>query len=486
VNAAHAPRLCDWLLEISNRAEASLGSGPARREITAMRQRLQENVLRIAIGGRLNAGKSTLVNALLGEKLADTGATECTRLVTMFRFGPMNRIHLYFSDGETQILPAQPVVQAIRAAGREPSDVTLIERESSNAILRSYTIVDTPGLDSLSELDPVSLSALRQADVLLYLMPHPGEGDHETLTALRATVSEAGATAITTIGVLSRIDQLDSGMGDPRPRAREIARNSGEFFSGLLSQVIPLVGILAETALGNTFTEDDMLLIQALTNIPAGALANLHTYEDFKEYPALPIGDRELERLLSLLGTYGLKTAIEIVNEGTQGAASLLKALQSRSGIDVLLDRIQRQFLNFGDALRARHAIQALDAASWLGSSPTEKASLIKLRDDLDQVRQHPKFRQLSIAEVFADLNTRRWQTTQEFTDELAALAHGTDLPAQLRINPASTPDELRALLSTSIAAWRTLANSERAATARYPRTVYEYLELLYSTLPLT
>jgi hypothetical protein len=476
--------LCDWLLEISNHAEADLRPGPARREVTAVRQRLQENVLRIAIGGRLNAGKSTLVNALLGERLADTDATECTRLVTVFRFGPLNRARFHFRDGETRILPAQPVVKAVASTGRELSDIALIERECSNAILRGYTIVDTPGLNSLSELDPVSLSALRQADVLLYLMPHPGEYDRGALTALRATVSEAGATAITTIGVLSRIDQLDSGMDDPWQRARKIARKNGEFFSGLLSQVIPVVGILAETALGNAFTEDDMSLLRAFTNIAPDALAALHTYEDFQKYPALPVSDQDLERLLSLLGSYGLQEAIKIINQGAQGAVSLLKALQSRSGIDVLLDQIQHQFLNLGDSLRARHAIQALDAASWLGGSPAEKAALTKLRDDLHQVRQHPRLRQLGIAEAFVDLNARRWQTTQEFTDELDALAYGLNLPAQLRISPASTPDEIRARLSTRIAAWRTLANTAPAATGRHARTVYEYLESLYPTLP--
>jgi hypothetical protein len=318
-------------------------------------------------------------------------------------------------------------------------------------------------------------------------MPHPGEVDRGALTALRGTVSEAGATAVTTIGVLSRVDQLGSGMSKyPLERAREMADSNLKFFSGLLSEIIPVVGKLAETALGNAFTENDMSLIRALANIPSGELDALHTYKDFQDYPALPVADDELQRLLSQLGVYGLKAAVEIVNDGAQGAVSLLRALQVRSGIDVLLDRIQYQFLNVGDALRARRAVQALDAASWLGRSTAEKASLIKLRDDLHQVRQHPRFRQLGIAEALADLNANRWQAKQEFADELAALAYGMNLPAQLRADPASTPDELRALLKTRIAAWRTLANPEYAATARYARTVYEYLESLYSAFPRT
>ena len=44
-----------------------------------------EEPLRVAIAGRVKAGKSTLLNALVGERLAATDAGECTRVVTWYR-----------------------------------------------------------------------------------------------------------------------------------------------------------------------------------------------------------------------------------------------------------------------------------------------------------------------------------------------------------------------------------------------------------------
>ena len=47
--------------------------------------------LRVAIAGKVKAGKSTLLNALVGEQVAPTDAGECTRVVTWYRDGTTPR-----------------------------------------------------------------------------------------------------------------------------------------------------------------------------------------------------------------------------------------------------------------------------------------------------------------------------------------------------------------------------------------------------------
>ena len=53
-------------------------------ELDRIGRRLNQPI-RIALAGTLKAGKSTLVNALVGENIAPTDATEATRIVTWFR-----------------------------------------------------------------------------------------------------------------------------------------------------------------------------------------------------------------------------------------------------------------------------------------------------------------------------------------------------------------------------------------------------------------
>jgi predicted GTPase len=63
-------------------AEPVLRNPPGR--IAELRERLA-GPLRVAIAGKVKAGKSTLLNALVGEKVAPTDAGECTRIVTWYR-----------------------------------------------------------------------------------------------------------------------------------------------------------------------------------------------------------------------------------------------------------------------------------------------------------------------------------------------------------------------------------------------------------------
>ena len=61
--------------------------------------------MRIALAGTLKAGKSTLVNALVGDTIAPTDATEATRIVTWFRHGPTPKVTANHRGGRQSNVP---------------------------------------------------------------------------------------------------------------------------------------------------------------------------------------------------------------------------------------------------------------------------------------------------------------------------------------------------------------------------------------------
>ena len=71
-------------------------------------RRLREP-LRLALAGIVKAGKSTLLNAMLGEQIAPTDAGECTRVVTWYRYADTPSITAFVSGGEERRLPVRRV-----------------------------------------------------------------------------------------------------------------------------------------------------------------------------------------------------------------------------------------------------------------------------------------------------------------------------------------------------------------------------------------
>src|SRR5437764_837431 len=134
--------------------------------------------LQVAVAGRIKSGKSTLVNALIGRRVAPVGVGECTRLVTRFQYGAVDRIEVVGADGSRRVLPFD-------ADGMIPADldvdldtVSHLEAYLTNEVLRELTVIDTPGLGSLDAvsvarterlLDQVSQDAVAGAEAVLYV-----------------------------------------------------------------------------------------------------------------------------------------------------------------------------------------------------------------------------------------------------------------------------------------------------------------------------
>ncbi|MFF5229369.1 dynamin family protein [Dactylosporangium sp. NPDC000521] len=475
-------QLRERLHDVCAVAEAALRPGPAREALAAAKVRLSEGGLRVAVGGRLNAGKSTLVNSLLGQGLAMTDATECTRIVTWFVYGDQNRVTVTPKQGEPYAIATAPGGGVPAQLGTAPEDVARLTVATSNRRLREqYTVVDTPGLDALSGLDEYSMLALADADALLYVMPHPGERDAEALAAFRGGAGGAGMCAVNAIGVLSRIDQLGDGEGDPWPVARRIAARYHQRLTTQVAEVIPIVGLLAQTALGETFTEDDTQLLRRLVPLSeADRDELLFSPDDFRAGDVTDLPPAARERLLGLLGVYGIRQALAALDGGVTGTVRLLAELRRLSGIDALTAAIDRHFAGSADWLRVDRVLSNLEPLTWTGRDADERDVLAGLREELAQVRRDPRLRRAALATV---LTAAGEGALAEAGEELLALVTGEDPAARLGQPPDTDPAQLRAAADRQIERWRALEGSPSRSLARHARTVREAYESLYFEL---
>jgi hypothetical protein len=482
-----ATPLRDRVREMCAGVEGVLGPGPARDAVVAIRDRLAESTPRIAVGGKLKAGKSTLVNALLGQRLAATNGTETTMVVAWYRHHHQNRILVRPYDGAPYYVPAGP-------DGRIPADLRRMDERAARLpdrdgdqqvaaglarriasvtvevpnrrLVERHIIVDTPGLGSLTGLDQASLAGLADADALLYLMPHPSSQDREVLTALRAAAGAARLSAATVLGVLSQVDLLGERPDDVWPGARRVAGRTAGQLRGLLADVIPVIGLLAETAFGDEFTEADTRLLLRLADAERAQVRRaLYKAESFLAWDGGPLDAHDRKRLLDMLGVYGLAHLLVAIDGGAGGTRALLDTMEELSGIRPVLDYVDRQFVVGADRLRAQAALERLEAA--IGpAAPTSadgQQTLERVRDEMARLRRHPLLLQTEVAAALAALvgaagtaSGGRLATDEAATGELLALATGGDLAGMLG-RPAGAPGaEVAAAADAALNRWRT------------------------------
>ena len=131
--------------------ELLAGDASAQDRLAAAEERLGEP-LRVALAGTIKAGKSTLLNAFLGERVAPTDTGECTRVVTWYRNGPIPRVVLHPVSGPPRVLPVRRSDGALRLdlGGTPVDEVDRLAVDWPTTALAPMTLVDTPGVASLT------------------------------------------------------------------------------------------------------------------------------------------------------------------------------------------------------------------------------------------------------------------------------------------------------------------------------------------------
>jgi hypothetical protein len=370
---ARRASLLDEVRGLLTRAGDVYRDTPHGAVLAAERARLDEP-LRVAIAGKVKAGKSTLLNALVGEELAPTDAGECTKIVTWYRDGITYRVMMHPHQGEPRQVPFSRDAGAIDVdlQGFPADGVERLEVEWPSSSLRSITLIDTPGIASLS----IDVSArthaflapgedqVTPADAVLYLMRHLHTTDIGFLEAFHDQ-EFAQATPVNAIAVLSRADEVGVGRLDSMSSASRIANRykHDPKVRRLCQTVVPVAGLLAQS--GSTLREAEYKALHLIGTAPAEEAERLFLSADrFVQAPTpIPLTSMEREHLLDRFGLFGVRLAAALVRQGAVTTSSqLANELVLRSGLVELKQVLLSQFAARRDVLKSRSALLALEA----------------------------------------------------------------------------------------------------------------------------
>lgn len=347
------------------------GNREERALIDQLETRLHEP-LRLAIAGMVKAGKSTLLNALLGERIAATDTAECTRVVTWYRHSPTPRITMHLRDGSESRMPIRrdAGLLSFDLGGRTAEEIEWIDVGWPLDGLESLILIDTPGIASLSpETSARTMSFLTPedapsaADAVVYLMRHLHGSDVGFLEAFRDTAAGAGQS-ICAVAVLSRSDEVGSGRIDSLLSARRVAQRyerDGDL-AALALAVVPVAGLLAEGA--RTLRESEYIAFRELAGLERAARESLLVSADrfVRESTATGLSIAVREQLLARFGIFGVRLAAALIRGGVSSSSELSEAMVQQSGLIELQELVQRHFHPRSDILKARGVVLQLQA----------------------------------------------------------------------------------------------------------------------------
>jgi hypothetical protein len=426
-----------------------------------------EEPLRVAIAGRVKAGKSTLLNALVGERLAATDAGECTRVVTWYRHALGYRVTAELRPTGTRDLEFRrhDGALAIELGDLELESIERIDVGWPSQKLADLTLIDTPGLGSAtagtSERTTRALlddedDGPGEADAVVYLMRHLHRSDVQFLEAF-VDRSVAHASPINAVVVLSRADEIGAARPDALDSARAVAARYGADgrVRELASQVVPVAGLIAET--GATLREAQFGWLREVAVLPEERRAALlRSVDRFRDPELNPLGEEIREELLERLGMFGLRLAVGLLADGqVRSSTGLSQALLEQSGIRDLQRVLTERYAARGQALKARSALTAFRAiGTELDRQAIEGAGdLVLAVDRLEASSQDLALLRLLHLVLTDAVTLAPAQRTE--VDRLCTAGGATE---RVGLEPGATAAEVREAALAGVERWRSLA----------------------------
>jgi GTPase Era involved in 16S rRNA processing len=489
-----ASNLIERVSELVSSGE-QLAPESMRGQLQELQRRLREPV-RVAVVGRVNAGKSTMVNAILGQRVAPTDVSECTRLVTWFRYGHPQRIEVELLDGTTAQTQLSPAGLLPDELGVPVDKVRALNCYLANEVLKWMTLIDTPGIGSVHEsysastnellsVERSSADAAQRADAVVFLFNQVVMEDE--LQALQLFKTSGGSadsnqSAANAVGVLSKADQLGDGTRDPWGVALELASNYAGKFRDEVATVVPVIGLVAETAETAALTETDAKHLATLAAMEEKAFNRLLWSTDRFTSAEAPVEPAMRERLLVMLDLYGIQRAVTAVRGGAKGAVSIRRQLSALSGIAEVKQTLAKYFREQDHVLKVRSVLDTLRRLSYAPAG-TDSTGLARFRAEVEELRLDPVMHPVAELETLHDCCTGRVRLPEESLSEITRLfAPGT------AANRLGMTDGDRAALASAardgMTRWRTFMVTEAdPSQKKVARVVMRSYQLLWTDL---
>ncbi|HEX4454524.1 MAG TPA: dynamin family protein [Kofleriaceae bacterium] len=196
--------------QLAEVAEA-VGMVTLARDIRTTRiPKLEAERFHLVVLGEFNHGKSTFVNALLGQDVLPTGITPTTASINHVVYAQNPKARVVLASGESKYLEPTQLKEWVTVAGGHASEVAYVELGyPSDLLVNNVVLVDTPGVNDLNEQRAeVTYGYVPRADAVVFLLDAGQALKDSEREFLRSRVLEAARDRL--IFVLGKMDLLNA------------------------------------------------------------------------------------------------------------------------------------------------------------------------------------------------------------------------------------------------------------------------------------
>ncbi|UBF28422.1 dynamin family protein [Kovacikia minuta CCNUW1] len=228
-------RISDYLSRIAEtltqaefdgeRASGKLGLEREIEDTTVASKNLKQGVFRLLVLGDMKRGKSTFLNALIGENLLPSDVNPCTALLTILRYGPEKQVTIYFNDGKPpEQIDFKDFKQRYTIAPEEAKQLEQQQQQAfpdvTHAVVeyplplleKGVEIVDSPGLNDTEARNELSLGYIVNCHAILFVLR---ASQPCTLAERRYLENYIKDRGLSVFFLINAWDQVKEGLIDP-------------------------------------------------------------------------------------------------------------------------------------------------------------------------------------------------------------------------------------------------------------------------------
>lgn len=144
---------------------------------------LRQGIFRLVVLGDLKRGKSTLINAIIGERLLPSDVNPCTAILSVLKYGPKKQITIHYRDDtppqaidvatfkwKYTIDPAEAKALNEKQEEAFPNVSHAVIEYPLPLLAKGIELIDTPGLNDTEARNDLVLNYLNDCHAVLFVL----------------------------------------------------------------------------------------------------------------------------------------------------------------------------------------------------------------------------------------------------------------------------------------------------------------------------